>query len=48
MAKTGGKDNMDQAQSLLRTGLEWAELYSGQDRPERINDFTQALAKLGH
>jgi tetratricopeptide (TPR) repeat protein len=47
MAEIGGRDNIDQAQSLLRTGLKFAGLYSGQDRQERINDFTQALAKLG-
>jgi tetratricopeptide (TPR) repeat protein len=47
MAEIGGRDNIDQAQSLLRKGLQFAELYSGQDRQERINDFTQALAKLG-
>jgi tetratricopeptide (TPR) repeat protein len=46
MAEIGGRDNIHQAQGLLRTGLGLAGLYSGQDRQERINDFTLALAKL--
>jgi tetratricopeptide (TPR) repeat protein len=48
MAEIGGKDNIDLAQSLLRTGLELAGLYFGKDRQERVNDFKQALANLDH
>jgi class 3 adenylate cyclase/tRNA A-37 threonylcarbamoyl transferase component Bud32/tetratricopeptide (TPR) repeat protein len=46
--KMGGKDNVTQAQELLRTGLSLADKYSGMDRQQLIDALNQALQQLGH
>jgi hypothetical protein len=45
-AKIGGNDKVTQAQGLLRTDLNLAQLYSGPDRQKLIDALNQALRQL--
>jgi hypothetical protein len=47
-AKIGGNSNVTQAEDLLRTGLNLAELYTGPDRQNLIDGLNQALRNLVH
>jgi hypothetical protein len=47
-AKMSGDDSVGKAQESLRTALELAEKYSGQDRQQLIDDLNQDLQKLTH